>query len=130
MKYSKSTEALKEYNEKHKPDLTKSTVTLINELTNSNYVFVDGKERINMCEAFEGIKAEGIEKGWKEGRKEGIKEGRKAELKDKYKSWVTLSRNLEKKGMSSPEIASSLGISEAKLAEAFEYMEHLKEDAK
>lgn len=41
-----------------------------------------------------------------------------------------LSRNLEKKGMSSPEIASSLGISESKLAEAFEYMEHLKEDAK
>ena len=83
-----------------------------------NYVFIDGKERLNMCEAFEGIKAEGIE------------EGRKEELKDKYKSWVTLSRNLEKKGMSSPEIASSLGISEAKLAEAFEYMEHLKEDAK
>ena len=91
-----------------------------------------------MCEAFEGIKAEGIEEGRKEGieegRKEGIeegiKEGRKAELKDKYKSWVTLSRNLEKKGMSSPEIASSLGISESKLAEAFEYMEHLKEDAK
>ena len=71
-----------------------------------------------MCEAFEGIKAEGIE------------EGRKAELKDKYKSWVTLSRNLEKKGMSSPEIASSLGISESKLAEASEYMEHLKVDAK
>ena len=83
-----------------------------------NYVFIDGKERLNMCEAFEGIKAEGIE------------EGRKAELKDKYKSWVTLSRNLEKKGMSSPEIASSLGISESKLAEAFEYMEHLKVDAK
>ena len=83
-----------------------------------NYVFVDGNELLNMCEAFEGIKAEGIE------------EGRKAELKDKYKSWVTLSRNLEKKGMSSPEIASSLGISESKLAEAFEYMEHLKEDAK
>ena len=99
-----------------------------------NYVFIDGKERLNMCEAFEGIKAEGIEEGRKEGieegRKEGIKEGRKAELKDKYKSWVTLSRNLEKKGMSSPEIASSLGISESKLAEAFEYMEHLKEDAK
>ena len=83
-----------------------------------DYVFIDGKERLNMCEAFEGIKAEGIE------------EGRKAELKDKYKSWVTLSRNLEKKGMSSPEIASSLGISESKLAEAFEYMEHLKVDAK
>lgn len=118
VKYSKSTEALKEYNEKYKPDLTKSTVTLINELTNSNYVFIDGKERLNMCEAFEGIKAEGIE------------EGRKAELKDKYKSWVTLSHNLQKKGMSRSEIASSLGISESRLAEAFEYMEHLKPDTK
>mgnify|MGYP000797159311 CR=1 FL=1 len=114
VKYSKSTEALKDYNEKYKPDLTKSTVTLINELTNSKYVFIEGKERLDMCEAFEGL----------------IEEGRKEELKDKYKSWVTLSRNLEKKGMSSPEIASSLGISESKLAEAFEYMEHLKEDAK
>ena len=76
-----------------------------------NYVFIDGKERLNMCEAFEGIKAEGIE------------EGRKAELKDKYKSWVTLSHNLEKKGMSRAEIASSLGISELELAEAFRYMD-------
>lgn len=90
------------------------------------YVFIDGKERLNMCEAFEGIKAEGI----KEGRKEGIKEGRKAELKDKYKSWVTLSHNLQKKGMSRAEIACSLGISESRLAEAFEYMEHIKADAK
>ena len=118
VKYSKSTEALKEYNEKHKPDLTKSTVTLINELTNSKYVFIEGKERLDMCEAFEGLIEEGRAKGKAE------------ELKEKYKSWVTLSRNLEKKGMSSPEIASSLGISESKLAEAFEYMEHLKEDAK
>ena len=64
-----------------------------------------------MCEAFEGL----IEEGRKEGRKE--------ELKDKYKSWVTLSRNLEKKGMSRAEIASSLGISELELAEAFRYMD-------
>ena len=114
VKYSKSTEALKEYNQKHKPDLTKSTVTLINELTNSNYVFINGKERLNMCEAFEGL----------------IEEGRKEELKDKYKSWVTLSHNLQKKGMSRAEIACSLGISESRLAEAFEYMEHIKADAK
>ena len=73
-----------------------------------------------MCEAFEGL----IEEGWKE----GWEEGREAELKDKYKSWVTLSRNLEKKGMSSSEIAFSLGISEIRLAEAFEYMELHKAD--
>lgn len=71
-----------------------------------------------MCEAFEGL----IEEGRKEGRKE--------ELKDKYKSWVTLSHNLQKKGMSRAEIACSLGISESRLAEAFAYMEHLKADAK
>ena len=114
VKYSKSTEALKEYNEKHKPDLTKSTVTLINELTNSNYVFIDGKERLNMCEAFEGIKAEGIE------------EGRKKELKDKYKSWVTLSNNLKKRGMSNPEIASLLGVPETELQDAFDMIKEEK----
>ena len=114
VKYSKSTEALKDYNEKYKPDLTKSTVTLINELTNSNYVFIDGKERLNMCEAFEGIKAEGIE------------EGRKKELKDKYKSWVTLSNNLKKRGMSNPEIASLLGVPETELQDAFDMIKEEK----
>ena len=114
VKYSKSTEALKEYNEKYKPDLTKSTVTLINELTNSNYVFVDGKERLNMCEAFEGIKAEGIEEGWKK------------ELKDKYKSWVTLSNNLKKRGMSNPEIAALLGVPETELQNAFNMIKEEK----
>ena len=63
--------------------------------------------RDSMCEAFEGL----------------IEEGRKEELKNKYKSWVTLSHNLEKKGMSRAEIASSLGISELELAEAFRYMD-------
>ena len=114
VKYSKSTEALKEYNEKYKPDLTKSTVTLINELTNSNYVFIDGKERLNMCEAFEGIKAEGIE------------EGRKKELKDKYKSWVTLSNNLKKRGISNHEIASLLGVPETELQDAFDMIKEEK----
>ena len=37
--------ALKDYNEKYKPDLTKSTVTLINELTNSKYVFIEGSTK-------------------------------------------------------------------------------------
>ena len=125
VKYSKNTEELKEYNDKNKPDLTKSTVTLINELTNSNYVFNDGKERLDMCEAFEGLIEEGWAKGIEEGRVEGMAE-KEAELKDKYKSWITLSRNLEKRGMDSLEIASLLGISEQELAEAFRYMENQK----
>ena len=110
VKYSKSTEALKEYNEKHKPDLTKSTVTLINELTNSKYVFIEGKERLDMCEAFEGL----------------IEEGRKEELKNKYKSWVTLSNNLKKRGMSNPEIASLLGVPETELQKAFKMIKEEK----
>ena len=107
VKYSKSTEALKDYNEKYKPDLTKSTVTLINELTNSKYVFIEGKERLDMCEAFEGLIEEGRAKGKAE------------ELKEKYKSWVTLSNNLKKRGMSNPEIASLLGVPETELQKAF-----------
>ena len=110
VKYSKSTEALKDYNEKYKPDLTKSTVTLINELTNSKYVFIEGKERLDMCEAFEGL----------------IEEGRKEELKNKYKSWVTLSNNLKKRGMSNPEIASLLGVPETELQKAFKMIKEEK----
>ena len=72
-----------------------------------NAILYDGKEQLNMCEAFEGL----------------IEEGRKEELKNKYKSWVTLSRNLEKKCMSRAEIDYSLGISELELAEAFRYMD-------
>ena len=119
VKYSKSTEALKEYNEKYKPDLTKSTVTLINELTNSNYVFIEGKERLDMCEAFEGLIEEGRAKGRTEGRAEGRAEGKAEELKEKYKSWVTLSNNLKKRGMSNPEIAALLGVPETELQNAF-----------
>ena len=114
VKYSKSTEVLKDYNEKYKPDLTKSTVTLINELTNSKYVFIEGKERLDMCEAFEGLIEEGRAKGKAE------------ELKEKYKSWVTLSNNLKKRGMSNPEIASLLGVPETELQKAFKMIKEEK----
>ena len=122
VKYSKSTEALKDYNEKYKPDLTKSTVTLINELTNSKYVFIEGKERLDMCEAFEGL----IEEGRAKGKAEGRAEGKAEELKEKYKSWVTLSNNLKKRGMSNPEIASLLGVPETELQKAFKMIKEEK----
>ena len=142
VKYSKSTEALKGYNEKYKPDLTKSTVTLINELTNSKYVFIEGKERLDMCEAFDGIKAEGIAEGIAkgiakgiaegkaEGKAEGRAEGKAEELKEKYRSWVTLSNNLKKRGMSNPEIASLLGVSETELQKAFKMIKEENENVK
>jgi hypothetical protein len=126
VKYSKSTEALKDYNEKYKPDLTKSTVTLINELTNSKYVFIEGKERLDMCEAFEGLIEEGRAKGRTEGRAEGRAEGKAEELKEKYKSWVTLSNNLKKRGMSNPEIAALLGVPETELQNAFNMIKEEK----
>ena len=126
VKYSKSTEALKDYNEKYKPDLTKSTVTLINELTNSKYVFIEGKERLDMCEAFEGLIEEGRAKGRTEGRAEGRAEGKAEELKEKYKSWVTLSKNLKKRGMSNPEIAALLGVPETELQNAFNMIKEEK----
>ena len=130
VKYSKSTEALKDYNEKYKPDLTKSTVTLINELTNSKYVFIEGKERLDMCEAFEGLIEEGRAKGKAEGKAEGRAEGKAEELKEKYKSWVTLSNNLKKRGMSNPEIASLLGVPETELQKAFKFINGKKSKKK
>ena len=108
---------------------------MINELTNSKYVFIEGKERLDMCEAFDGIKAEGIAEGIAkgiaegkaEGKAEGIAEGKAEELKEKYKSWVTLSNNLKKRGMSNPEIASLLGIPESELQDAFKMIKEEKD---
>ena len=134
MKYSKSTEELRKYNEKNRPGLSKDTVSLINVLTNSKYEFIEGKERLDMCEAFDGIKAEGIAegiaKGIAEGKAEGIAEGKAEELKEKYKSWVTLSNNLKKRGMSNPEIASLLGIPESELQDAFKMIKEENENIK
>ena len=135
VKYSKSTEELRKYNEKNRPGLSKDTVSLINVLTNSKYEFIEGKERLDMCEAFDGIKAEGIAEGIAkgiaegkaEGRAEGKAEGKAEELKEKYKSWVTLSNNLKKRGMSNPEIASLLGIPESELQDAFKMIKEEKD---
>ena len=126
MKYSKSTEELRKYNEKNRPGLSKDTVSLINVLTNSKYEFIEGKERLDMCEAFDGIKAEGIA----EGIAKGIAEGKAEELKEKYKSWVTLSNNLKKRGMSNPEIAALLGVPETELQKAFKMIKEENENIK
>ena len=122
VKYSKSTEELRKYNEKNRPGLSKDTVSLINVLTNSKYEFIEGKERLDMCEAFEGL----IE----EGRAKGRTEGRAEELKEKYKSWVTLSNNLKKRGMSNPEIAALLGVPETELQDAFKMIKEENENIK
>ena len=138
VKYSKSTEELRKYNEKNRPGLSKDTVSLINVLTNSKYEFIEGKERLDMCEAFDGIKAEGIAEGIAkgiaegkaEGKAEGIAEGKAEELKEKYKSWVTLSNNLKKRGMSNPEIAALLGVPETELQNAFKMIKEENENIK
>ena len=80
-----------------------------------------------MCEAFEGLIEEGRAKGRTEGRAEGRAEGKAEELKEKYKSWVTLSNNLKKRGMSNPEIASLLGIPESELQDAFKMIKEEKD---
>ena len=130
VKYSKSTEELRKYNEKNRPGLSKDTVSLINVLTNSKYEFIEGKERLDMCEAFDGIKAEGIAEGIAKGIAEGKAEGKAEELKEKYKSWVTLSNNLKKRGMSNPEIAALLGVPETELQKAFKMIKEENENIK
>ena len=135
VKYSKNTDELKKYNDIYKPNLSKDTINLINVITNSNYQFQEGKETLDMCEAFEGIKQEGIAEGKAEGIAEGKAEGRAEGIAEgiavgEYKSWVTAANNMEKRGMNDSEIAAILGISEMKLAEAFEYVEKCKEQNK
>ena len=56
-----------------------------------------------MCEAFEGIKAEGI--------KERVEIG-------EYNIIIQAANNMGSKGMTAAEIAANLGITEEKLSEA------------
>ena len=87
-----------------------------------------------MCEAFEGLieegRAKGRTEGRAEGRAEGKAEGKAEELKEKYKSWVTLSNNLKKRGMSNPEIAALLGVPETELQKAFKMIKEENENIK
>jgi ABC-type dipeptide/oligopeptide/nickel transport system ATPase component len=67
-----------------------------------------------------------IAKGIAKGIAEGKAEGKAEELKEKYKSWVTLSNNLKKRGMSNPEIAALLGVPETELQDAFKMIKEEK----
>ena len=44
--------------------VSRKTADMVNVVTNSNLHYNDGEERVDMCEAIEGIRNEGIEEGF------------------------------------------------------------------
>ena len=75
VKYSHNKDRLKRYAEENDAILNRESITLINELTNSNLKIEDGRENVQMCKALEDLIADGIEAGRQEGREEGRQEG-------------------------------------------------------
>ena len=71
VKYSHNKDRLKHYAEKNDAILNRESVTLINELTNSNLKIEDGQEAVQMCKALEDLIADGRTEGIKTGRQEG-----------------------------------------------------------
>ena len=67
VKYSRDKERLKHYAEENDALLNKESITVINELTNSNLKIEEGKETVRMCKALEDLIADGIETGRQEG---------------------------------------------------------------
>ena len=71
VKYSRDKERLKHYAEENDALLNKESITVINELTNSNLKIEEGKETVRMCKALEELIADGRAEGIEAGRQEG-----------------------------------------------------------
>ena len=56
--------------------VTKKTADMLNIVTNSKLNYDNGKERVNVCEAIEGIRADGVAEGIIKGKVEGKAEGK------------------------------------------------------
>ena len=78
VKYSKNMEQLKALlrSDNTFRSISKRTADMLNIVTNAQLHYPDGKERVDMCEAIEGIRNEGIAIGLAKGRAEGKAEGR------------------------------------------------------
>ena len=71
VKYSRDKESLKHYADENDAMLNKESITVINELTNSNIKIEEGKEAVRMCKALEELIADGRAEGIEAGRQEG-----------------------------------------------------------
>ena len=105
LKYSKDEDKLyKLVNEDEAfKSVSKKTVDMVNVLTNSKIPYDKGEERVNMCQALEGLIRRGEARGRAEGEARGREEGRLETLKN-------AAANMRAKGWSDEVIAEILSV--------------------
>lgn len=113
VKYSKDKDKLRKVvneDEAYKR-VSRKTVNMLNVVTSSKFKYTDGEERINMCEAIEGIRNDGIELGFKKGKTEGAEEGMLKTLSALVKDEIlTLSDAAKRANMSVEEFEAKTGL--------------------
>jgi len=105
VKYSKDKKKLRQMvqNDTMYRTISRRTADMVNIVTGSNLHYTVGEERVDMCEAIEGIRAEGKE----EGRMEGVLSTLASLVKDGI---LTLADAAERANMSVSEFKSKAGL--------------------
>ena len=113
IKYSKNKKRLRQMVQEDTAFKTVSrrTADMVNIVTNSNLHYSDGEERVDMCEAIEGIRTDALAEGEAKGREEGIEIGvEKGVLKTLFglvkKGLLTLAQAAEEANMTVEEFES------------------------
>ena len=113
IKYSKNKKRLRQMVQEDTAFKTVSrrTADMVNIVTNSNLHYADGEERVDMCEAIEGIRTDALAEGEAKGREEGIEIGvEKGVLKTLFglvkKGLLTLAQAAEEANMTVEEFES------------------------
>ena len=77
IKYSKEKKRLRRIMQEDTAfkNVSRRTSDMVNIVTNSNLHYADGEERVDMCEAIEGIRNDGIEIGIEKGIEIGVEKG-------------------------------------------------------
>lgn len=114
IKYSKNKKKLRQIVQEDSAFTTVSrrTADMIKIVTESNHLhYNDGEERVNMCEAIEGIRNDALAEGKAEGREEGRIEGILSTLSDLVKKGLlTLTQAAEQANMSVSEFETKAGL--------------------
>ena len=120
VKYSKDKDKLNQiiHEDKGYTNVSRKTVNMLQIVTNSDLKYNEKEERVNMCEALEGIKndakaegfnigkTEGINEGFAMGKTEGINEGKE---KGRLEERSIIAETMRKNGFTEEQIKLALG---------------------
>jgi hypothetical protein len=87
--------------------VSRKTADMVNVVTNSNLHYNSGKERVDMCEAIEGIRNDAMEEGIAKGLEEGVLKTLVGLVK---KGLLTVAQAAEEANMSVPEFENKTGL--------------------